>query len=137
MWVFSKKRFCRGLLFLALFSSASLCLFSDEPPLTREEIETWDEDKKTEAILILDNFLIESEQSIVMREIASRERETSLLRRERDLDERESILILQENEYEILNRSIDNAYTDGVILGGTISGIAFAFLGGLVMYNVK
>ena len=130
------RRLKAGLLVLVLFVWGSLSLYSDEPPLTREEIETWDEDKKTEAILILDSYLTENEKSIVQREITLTLRESSLTSRERDLNEKESILILQENGFETLNRSIDKAYSDGVILGGTIGGVVFAFLGGFVQYNI-
>lgn len=108
-----------GLLVLVLLLSVCLYSFSDEPPLTREEIETWTEETKTEAILILDNYLTENANSIVQQEIALRQREQNLTERETDLNEREIILALLEKESETWQRRNNEMFWKGFLTGQT------------------
>lgn len=119
MWLSFGRNLKVGLLASVLLLSVCLYSFSDEPPLTREEIETWTEETKIEAILILDNYLTESASSIVQQEIALRQREKSLTEREIDLNEREAILTLLEKESETWQKKNNEMFWKGFLTGQT------------------
>lgn len=119
MWLNFGRSVKVGLLASVLLLSVCLYSFSDEHPLTREEVETWTEGTKTEAILILDNYLTENANSIIQQEIAWTQREQNLTEKEIDLNEREAILALLEKELEILQKKNNEMFWKGFLTGQT------------------
>lgn len=143
MWLHLNKRFLQYFLVLVFLASGSLCLYSEESPLLESELQDLSKEQLIQAVLIYDKALIELESlmsedelSLILRETALQERLATFELREAGLNERETLLILQESLSETLIIQSRQNYAKGFREGSTVSGILFAFLGGLVVYNI-
>ena len=143
LWLNLKKQCLKYFLLLAFLLLVCLPSFSDEQPITENELEAMTKQQLIQAVLIYDKALTEmesliseDEHSLILREIELQERSVALETRENDLNEREALLILQGNLSETLMTQSKANYYKGFRTGSTISGVLFGFLGGFIMYNV-